>query len=237
MNLFPLLFGVVLLAVAVAAGAAARRAYARIRRIRRLPTVPVGSLPAEGPAEVSGRAAGATQPSLITKTPCVFWQAEVEELRKRGKNSTWVTILKRQSDTLFQVEDGTGHVSVLPANAELVLADDVTDRQGFLNDFDAVSQDALERLGIRTEGLFGANRSLRVRERYLKPGDRVFVLGFVERMNGEPILGSVSGEPLILTDRSEGALLAKYWLEAVGYGILTGVVFVFGALAIIGSFG
>ena len=61
--------------------------------------------------EIVGNADGnAVVQSPITKTPCVLWQIEVQELRKTGKNSHWVTVHSNKSTSPFDVYDASGKV-------------------------------------------------------------------------------------------------------------------------------
>ena len=51
--------------------------------------------------------------------PCVFYSVEVREKRGSGKNSHWVTVYNKSSNTTpFYLEDKTGRVLVLPHGAE-----------------------------------------------------------------------------------------------------------------------
>lgn len=182
-------------------------------RVWRLPTTRTGSLPLRGQVEVTGRVGGEAVQSPITDTACVFWRVEVEE--DQGRRG-WVTVLERQSEGEFTVDDGSGRVRVEPAGTRLDLRVDSSQAEGLFEELTPWTRGALERLGVQTEGWLGGARRLRVRERYLAPGDRVVVLGQVQRAAGHRILASAPGAPLLLTDRSEGQLLGRLALGAAG---------------------
>lgn len=214
-----LILGLILLVVLAIAAAVLLRPLAQIRRIRRLATVPIGMLPLDGPAEVTGSAGGVELRSPLAGALCVLWQVEVQEYRSSGKSGHWVTVFARASDEPFEIDDGTGHVRVLPAGAQLTLEDDVRQSRGLLQRLSPEIEVALERLGVPLHGFLGLRRTLRVRERYVAPGEQVFALGYVEHIGERPALRSIPDAPLILADRSEQALLGGLY-RRVGTGVL-----------------
>jgi hypothetical protein len=221
----------ILLAVLAAFGFVLLKPLAQIIRIRRVPTLPIATLPTTGQVEVVGRAGGRVVPSPISDTPCVLWQVEVQEYRGSGKNGRWVTILKQISGPPVEIDDGTGRIWAVPAGAELVLDDDLQATRGLFGTMTPQIEAALERMGIPLRGVFGVRRVLRVRERLIAPGEQIFALGLAEEAAGQLRLCSTQDAPLILADRSERALLnSLYW--QVG----TSVFFALAALAIIGWF-
>jgi LemA protein len=76
---------------------------------------------AVGFAEVSGVAQ--LDPPLAARgsaTPCAYFKWELQEYRKTGKNSSWVTVERDETRTPFRVVDTTGAVVVDPEHAEFV---------------------------------------------------------------------------------------------------------------------
>jgi LemA protein len=84
---------------------------------------------AVGFAEVAGRAR-VDQPLAArgSATPCVYYEWELQQYRRSGKNSRWVTVEKEASDAPFQVVDATGAVWVDPRHAEKLGLDSHTFR-------------------------------------------------------------------------------------------------------------
>jgi len=97
----------------------------RARIIINTPTSKIRSV-AMGFAEICGRAR-TKHPlhSPLTHTACVFYRFLVEEWRRQGKSSRWVTVSKGMSTTYFSVEDDTGRITVDPLDAETILHRDV----------------------------------------------------------------------------------------------------------------
>ena len=207
-----ILLALIGLAVLVGLAAAVPRIQ-RILRIRRTPTCTINALPYEGEVEISGTVGAPVSQSPITRTECAYWQVEVKEERSSGKSRTWHTIFKQSSDAVFQVQDGTGSAGVLPNDAVLVLNDDFQKSSGFLNALDAETLAAIQRLGVETTGFLGFKKSLKVTEKVIVPGDTIYVLGQVDTGSGAKVLQAAGRNSLIISDRSEQALLSGLYLE------------------------
>jgi hypothetical protein len=170
----------------------------------------IGALMVDEQVEVVGNADGdSVLQSPIRKQACVLWQIQVDELRSSGKNSRWVTVYNNRSTTPFDVYDASGRVRVQPgAQTELWLNTDQQQTSGLFSALDEQTQSVLNELNITTKGLLNMNKRMRVYECYIEKGDQVFLLGRVSLQNGVKTLdGNV---PLIVSDRSELALLGKY---------------------------
>jgi hypothetical protein len=183
----------------------------KIIQIRRTPTCWISALPMEGPVEIVGQTGSKTTRSPITSTECVLWQVEVKEQRSSGKSSHWVTIFKETSTETFDVLDETGKVQVNPSGADLVLIDDVKESSGWLQSLDSQTLTAVERLGIETTGFLGLKKTLQVYERYVSPGENIYVLGEIQGSDGYKAIASAGGSPVIISDRSERELLTTLY--------------------------
>lgn len=170
----------------------------------------IGALMADEQVEIVGSAdGGSVLQSPIQKQACVLWQIQVDELRRSGKNSRWVTVYSDRSNTPFDVYDASGRVRVQPGSqTELWLRDDQKQASGMFSGLDEQTVSVLSELNITTKGLLNMNKRMRVYERYIEKGDQVFLLGRVSLQNGTKTLDG--NKPLILSDRSELALLGKY---------------------------
>ncbi len=99
------------------------RLRARQWRLDDVPTSECVNVPI-GFAEVNGRAQ--LEPPLAsraTATPCAYYKWELQEHRKSGKNSRWVTVESELRNPPFRVVDATGAVWVDPTRAELIGVD------------------------------------------------------------------------------------------------------------------
>ena len=201
--------------------------FSKIFRMIRTSTGEIASLLADEQVEVAGKADGAAGlQSPITKTPCVLWQVVVSEKRSSGKSSHWVTVYSNSSTEPFDVYDGTGRMRVHPGGQmELVLRDDVSKISGLFFSLDEQTQTALNGMGVDTKGFLNMNKSMRVQERYVEPGDQVYLLGKTSLDSGTRAMDSEL--PLIVSDHSELQLLGKFSgrviLNAV-IGVIIGIV-------------
>lgn len=186
------------------------REFSKIFRMVRTSTGEIASLPAEEQAEVVGKADGAANlQSPITKTPCVLWQVEVSEQRSSGKSSRWVVVYRNSSTEPFDVYDGTGRLRVHPGpQMELHLRDDVNKSSGLFYSLDEQTQTALNGMGVDTKGFLNLNKAMRIQERYVEPGDQIYLLGKTSLNSGTREMDSEA--PLIVSDRSELQLLSRF---------------------------
>ena len=92
----------------------------RLRLVTDTPTARIRSAP-QGYVELTGHALPYQKPmaARLTGLPCVWFRFKVEERRRSGKNSHWVTIEKGDAGKPFLLVDGTGRCLVEPAAAEL----------------------------------------------------------------------------------------------------------------------
>lgn len=180
----------------------------------------IGALIVDQQAEIVGNVdSNSVIQSPVTKQACVLWQIQVDELRSSGKHSRWVTVHNDRSSAPFDVYDASGRVRVQPGmQTELWLRDDQRKTSGLFSGLDEQTQAVLHELNITTKGLLNMNKRMRVYERYLEKGDQVYVLGKVTLQNGMKTLdGSV---PLMLSDRSELALLGRHIGQLIFNGLM-----------------
>ena len=101
------------------------RWWRRARLIVDLPTSRARSA-AQGYVELMGRARlapGVTMVSPLTRRPCVWWNYRIQERRRSGRNTRWVTVDSDTCQTPFLLEDDSGWCVINPLGAE-VFADD-----------------------------------------------------------------------------------------------------------------
>jgi hypothetical protein len=192
------------------------RLLAQFRRIQRIPVSTVALLPGSGQAAVTGNASGAQLSSPFAAIPCVFWSIEVQEYRSNGRSGSWRTVLARTSDAPLVLDDGTGRVQIEPAGAALFLQDRFAAQQGMFGGLNQNTLDALERLGVRTRTWLSTSRRLRIRERQIRHGERVFALGEIARASAQAALASTPDAPLLLSDRDAPALARDLTMRMLG---------------------
>jgi hypothetical protein len=109
-------------AVALAAFVACFVFLHRTRLMENMPTARLRSA-AQGYVELEGDARLMEGPPIIaplTMTKCVWWSFRIEEKRRSGKNTSWVTIDRGRSDDCFELDDGTGKCVVDPDGANVI---------------------------------------------------------------------------------------------------------------------
>jgi len=203
------------------------KVYQRKRVIESIPTSTIHSL-ALGLVEVSGQAQ--PEEGLLSSPfgglPCVFYSYAVEERVGSDKNARWKTIAKGTSEQPFFVSDTTGRVLVVPLGAELILPDERTSRSNWLGALPLTTIDGLNRLGISTERWIG-NKTLRCRESFILPEERVYILGTAHEHLGAKervenadrlYIGSSRDHEFIISDRSEKDVLSRLRWQVLAYG-------------------
>lgn len=94
----------------------------RTRLMENMPTSRLRSA-AQGYVELEGIARLMEGPPVIaplTRAKCVWWRYRVEEKRRSGKNTNWVTVDSRRSDDCFELDDSTGKCVVDPDGASVI---------------------------------------------------------------------------------------------------------------------
>jgi hypothetical protein len=152
---------------------------ARIKRaIRKAPRTLIADFPEHGAAKIVGtvRLLDESIPAPLTKRDCAYYETTVEEHRRRGKHSRWVTIIRESGGVPFLLEDSSGRALVDPRGARVALVVDNKSRSGTFDDATAEEEEFLQRHNRQSKGWF-LNRSLRYREGVLEIGETVTVFG------------------------------------------------------------
>ncbi len=212
------------------------------QRIENTPTSKVRSV-AMGPVEVNGVVVASTRGTLeapFTGTPCVYYRYTVEEYRKTGKSSSWVTIDSGQDARLFFVKDDTGSLLVDSKDANVDLPPDFR-HSGTQTPPERVAA-FMERKKLPVKGLF-FNKDMRYFEYHLAPGDSIFVTGeagdnpFVEEgstVEGyrDIMISKGKSNFFYISDKPEKQVLDGLKWQVWG-GILGGLVLSVGSLVLL----
>ncbi len=219
------------------------RTLKRKRLIENTPTSKIRSL-AMGLVEICGETVPATGTlkSPFTQAECVYYRYSVEEYRRSGKSSRWVTLEKDANSVPFFVRDETGAVLVEPDGAEIDIPEDFRAESGMGSDPDPRVKAFLQEQRIEFEGWLGANKKMRYIERFISPGNIVYVLGTAvdnphikegsATDNAADIMISAGdhGQMFYISDTSEKECLNKHAWSIVGevYGGIALTVASFG---------
>jgi hypothetical protein len=150
-----------------------------LRRIENTPTSAVRSMPM-GLVELHGVARledPLTGP--FTGKTVAFWKVTVEEYRRQGRHSRWVTRHKGSSaQEPFYLEDDTGRVLILPDDAETHLPIDYREKYSG-GSLPFLVETYLGECNIRL-GWFGAFKRLRFTEWHIEVGQPFYVHGLAQ---------------------------------------------------------
>jgi hypothetical protein len=217
--------------------------FLRIKHlIQNTPTSKIRSI-AMGFAEVWGKVIPFDKNGLLTspfsKEKCVYYKYRIQEYRSSGKNSSWVTIKKGVEKKLFFIEDETGRILVDPTKAYIDISRDNTFNSGLGQDPPYTVIQFLKSQNIRFEGpIFGINKRMRFIESFIKPNDRLYVMGTVEDnpfvkdasvIDGVTDMMITKGKNIkfyCISDKFEKSIKLQY-------SIISGVLFLIGTIILI----
>jgi hypothetical protein len=217
------------------------------RLIKNTPTSKIRSL-AMGRVEVYGNiipCKGKIFRSPFSNNECVWCKWTVEEYRKSGKHSNWMTLSSGILEDHFYLQDDTSMVLIDPKKAEVDIQRDSEFRSGTFNK--TLPKEAVKFLkthNVVTSGILGFNRTLRLRESFLSPDDKAYIMGtaadnpFVEdgsaKSNTEDIIIH-KGQPksfFYISDTSEKKIISRFFWKSF-FGFVGGGALILLFLAII----
>lgn len=215
---------------------------ARLRNhVIETPTSRIGSLGSGGLVEIKGK----PETDVPLTTPygnieCIYYRykRERKEWRRSYSSSsssrgryTWRTIDSREEHCIFEINDGTGKIKVLPAKATF-------DAQRLIKQYVRAGDNAGGGIigGIMNvaSSLSGAGDE-RVTEYAIPTNSEIYALGDVSRRGDGLYLDSEMNGILFLSYRSEEQLVSNLWWKAFGLRILGAVIVAAGAAMIIYS--
>jgi len=168
----------------------------------RIPITWISALPNQGWVEVVGKVRGETIKSLVNKLDCLFWQIEVQEYHG-GKGGGWRSVHKDSSGP-FELDDMTGRLNIQAGKSDFVLND-----ESVITNLGDPERTLLEGLGIKTKGLLGFDKKLRIYERLITQGEEILVFGKFQKSEGLISGGSVT--PLVISNLSRAEMLKTYF--------------------------
>lgn len=208
------------------------RWFRQKRLIENTPTSKVRSI-AMGFVELFGSAIVFKEvlKSPFTGKDCVYYFYEIQELRSSGKHSRWVTVAKGSEGRQFFLKDDTGKVLVDPANAKVDIPADNEFGSSWGKDPPKQAIEFMRSKHLSFESLFGINKSMRFTEKFIEPGDKLFILGTaggnpflkpgVGTKNEEHIMIAKGNNVYYIADKPETEVLKKFKWKSIG-GIFGG---------------
>lgn len=250
MNIGPfLLIGFIVFVIGGGVALANLGNFRRRQRILATPTSPIVQAPGNQPVEIKGRIVPSEQG--VVQAPfsgrhAVWCRVTVQERRRSGRSSVWVTLLQDVDARMFLVDDGSGQLArIMPQGANVILEKTSVASSGTFNDAAPHLEAFLASRGLKSTNWLGFNKAMRYEEELLAPGDPLYALGPSRRDPGPPVsdgyrmvpssqlvmFGHGTGDlELILTNKTEEQLTSRLmtWfvvglvlvgLSAVGVGV------------------
>jgi len=222
--------------------------WLRLKRlIENMPTSKIRGL-AMGLAEIYGNAV--PYQKKILKSPfngkdCVYYRYSIEEYRRSGKSSHWVTVKKGSSNEHFCLEDDTGRVLVDLEGANIEISKDFE----FTNSLSLFGKNkpfpsSISSFLTNNKLDMYRSRTTRYSEYVIEPDDGLYILGtagdnpFVEEAtagkSAEDIMMQKGKHDKIyyISDKSERDVVKSYKWKSFG-GIIGGALLSVICLAVI----
>ena len=129
-----------------------------------------------------------------------------------------------KSTESFFIKDETGKIKILPDDAKYTLWTEVgTSQSGWLGDsIDPKIKKNLSELGMQVSRL----DDLQVYEWIIKSDEQIYVQGKIKYEDGIKFFASEEDTPLIISDRSERALLGEYYWRLIKTNIFPLIIIV-----------
>ena len=177
-----------------------------LKLIEDTPTSPIGKVMG-GLAEIKGKIISIDTPIIapLSKKPCVYLHLIIEELRRSGKNSRWVTIKETRRVRHFELDDGTGRALVELTQAQVDFEVDSHRSSGFLSDAPPDFKEVLATYGLSAQG-FLFNNNYRCSETILEEGDELYILGEPDMKGDKPFFNGSQGQTFFVSDKDEETL-------------------------------
>lgn len=189
----------------------------KIVRIHRTPARSINTVLAGEQVQVTGKIMSELRSirSPLTQTACVLWRAEVLRLVPSGESSAWESIFSETSVHPFDIQDGTGTMTIYPVDAELMLRTDSWYESGMLSSFPPEVDEALARLQISTKVSWGRVEKIRAYEQLVKADEKIYVMGRIEDKNGTLIISSKDDFPVLISEQSRSRQLFTLYLYTI----------------------
>ena len=211
--------------------------FSKLRQKRAMEDTPLSTVRgmAPGQVELTGNAVGpAPFQAPFTGTDCVYYETQIEEYVQSGKDSTWMTVERKDSgDKPFLLDDGTGQVAVHPNGAETKFAHPYSVQVTRGKNVPGPVLAYLENQGLTSY----LSKTLRFTERRLEPGKPVFVMGICQKQDGPEGEGEVfigrgtrADDIFLFSDKpreklEKGYAWQAFWFLFLGIALIGGAVY------------
>lgn len=214
------------------------------RLIENTPTSKIRSI-AMGLVEIYGEVVpwrGKLLKSPFSIKDCVYCKYLIEEYRRSGKSSHWVTVKSDEKRIPFFLKDDTGSVLVEPEGARMHIPQDFEFKSGWGKDPPASIQKFLKSNNMDFENFLGFNKTMRYREYIIEPANMLYVMGTAgnnpfskpSAINSENIMiqKGTNDKTYYISDRPEKSLVGELQWKSLA-GVLGGGALAAGCFAIL----
>ena len=149
------------------------------KTIENIPTSKIRSI-AMGLVEIFGEIIPDKKETILSpfsNKKCVYYKYTIEEYRRTGKHSHWVTVKKDERSVPFYLKDETGKVLVDPTDAKIDIPKDFEYNSGIGRNPPSVVKSFLSINKLNFESFLGFNKTMRYREYFIEPGEKIYVMG------------------------------------------------------------
>ena len=173
----------------------------------RTPTTWISALPGRGWVQVVGRGRGETMISPVRKTDCIYWNLDVQEYHG-GRGGGWRSAHKESSGS-FELNDMTGRINIQKGDTDFFVNTETA-----ITDLGVPERAMVEGFGIKTKGLLGIDKKLRIYERIITPDEEITVLGRIQKAEGQISISGGSILPELISNMPKGQMLkAIFWRD------------------------
>ena len=173
-----IIVNVVIVAAIVLAFVFSKKAVMR-RALKKAPYRRIHEVQTGEKVRVVGRIvyAGQVIQAPLSGRHCVAYHVEVQELRNRGKHSTWVTVINEEHRGDIVIHDGMGNALIDKQHLKTLMVQDAKFSSGTFNDAAPHLEEFLRLRGRASTGFLGLNKGLRYREGILEQNELVAAVG------------------------------------------------------------
>lgn len=215
------LFYITGIVVALACMGAFYTYFRRYRRIRKTETTPIGEV-RTGCFEIKGRILPleGTLPSPVSGTPCVFYDVAIVAGRRSRWFSKGQSMIQDKSHRPFGIEDETGAAIIDLKGAEYALDLDRKRRVAKAKPTDPAVNGVLDHYNLSDKIEDTSKEGVILYETFLEEGDELYVLGYVNRFEGDRPVFTSGDCSILISDKSEKKLMYHTILYASLYLLL-----------------
>ena len=146
--------------------------------IENIPTSKIRSI-AMGLVEIFGEIIPTKKQTILSpfsNKKCVYYKYTIEEYRRTGKHSHWVTVKKEEQSVPFYIKDETGKVLIDPNGAKVDIPKDFEYNSHLMKSPPMTVKNFLSQNNF-SHSFLGFNKTMRYREYFIGPGEKLYVMG------------------------------------------------------------